>query len=70
MTLSEFLNTILQRQIPLYFTDQENKADSRDWSLGHAGDEGPHLSMTGESRGFSRGAPQCAVSHEVRRRGQ
>lgn len=27
MTLSEFLNTILQRQIPLYFTDQENKAD-------------------------------------------
>ena len=21
----------------------------RDWSLGHAGDEGPHLSMTGES---------------------
>ena len=23
----------------------------RDWSLGHAGDEGPHLSMTGESRG-------------------
>src|SRR5574340_1308658 len=23
---------------------------SRDWSLGHAGDEGPHLSMTGESR--------------------
>ena len=28
---------------------------SRDWSLGHAGDEGPHLSMTGESRGFSSG---------------
>ena len=28
---------------------------SRDWSLGHAGDEGPHLSMTGEPRGFSRG---------------
>src|SRR5574340_1232808 len=24
---------------------------SRAWSLGHAGDEGPHLSMTGESRG-------------------
>ena len=24
---------------------------SRDWSLCHAGDEGPHLSMTGESRG-------------------
>src|SRR5574341_761206 len=29
---------------------------SRDWSLGHAGDEGPHLSMTGESRGCSRAA--------------
>ena len=27
---------------------------SRDWSLGHAGDEGPQLSMTGEPRGFSR----------------
>ena len=27
---------------------------SRDWSLGHAGDEGPHLAMTGESRGCSR----------------
>src|SRR5574337_1963741 len=27
---------------------------SRDWSLGHAGDEGPQLSMTGESRGCSR----------------
>ena len=22
---------------------------SRDWSLGHAGDKGPHLAMTGES---------------------
>ena len=22
---------------------------SRDWSLGHAGDEGPHLAMPGES---------------------
>ena len=33
---------------------------SRDWSLGHAGDEGPHLSMTGESRGCSRAAaPVC-----------
>ena len=31
---------------------------SRDWSLGHAGDEGPHLSMTGESRGFSSGGPR------------
>ena len=28
------------------------------------------LSMTGESRGCSRAAAQCAVSHEVRRRGQ
>ena len=27
---------------------------SRDWSLGHAGDDGPHLAMTGESRGCSR----------------
>ena len=29
----------------------------RDWSLGHAGDEGPHLSMTGESGLFSSGGP-------------
>src|SRR5574337_1061224 len=43
---------------------------SRDWSLGHAGDEGPHLSMTGESRVVLERRPQCAVSHEVRRRGQ
>ena len=36
---------------------------SRDWSLGHAGDEGPHLSMTGESRGCSRAAaPVCGFS--------
>ena len=36
---------------------------SRDWSLGHAGDEGPHLSMTGESRGCSRAAaPVCCFS--------
>ena len=36
---------------------------SRDWSLGHAGDEGPHLSMTGESRGCSRAAaPGCGFS--------
>ena len=27
MILSGFLNKILQRQIPLYITDQENKAD-------------------------------------------
>ena len=33
---------------------------SRDWPLGHAGDEGPHLGMTGESRGCSRAAaPVC-----------
>ena len=31
---------------------------SRDWSLGHAGDEGPHLAMTGESWGCSRAADQ------------
>ena len=31
----------------------------RDWSLGHAGDEGPHLSMTGEISGFvSSGGPR------------
>lgn len=36
---------------------------SRDWSLGHAGDEGPHLAMTGESRGCSpAAAPVCAFS--------
>src|SRR5574340_652895 len=36
---------------------------SRDGSLGHAGDEGPHLSMTGESRGCSRAAaPVCGFS--------
>src|SRR5574342_382437 len=36
---------------------------SRDWSLGHTGDEGPPLSMTGESRGCSRAAaPVCAFS--------
>src|SRR5574340_305485 len=36
---------------------------SRDWSLGHAGDEGPHLSTTGESRGCSRAAaPVCGFS--------
>src|SRR5574340_1204624 len=40
---------------------------SRDWSLGHAGDEGPHLSMTGESRGCSRAAaPVCGRSEERR----
>jgi len=36
---------------------------SRDWSPGHAGDEGPHLSMTGESRGCPRAAaPVCGFS--------
>ena len=36
---------------------------SRDWSLGHAGDEGPHHGMTGESRGCSRAAsPGCGFS--------
>ena len=36
---------------------------SRDWSVGHAGDEGPHLAMTGESRGCSRAAaPVCGFS--------
>src|SRR5574342_1425475 len=36
---------------------------SRDWSLGHAGEEGPPLSMTGESRGCSRAAaPVCGFS--------
>ena len=36
---------------------------SRDWFLGHAGDEGPHLAMTGESCGCSRAAaPVCAFS--------
>jgi len=36
---------------------------SRDWSLGHAGDEGPPLSMTVESRGCSRAAaPVCGFS--------
>ena len=35
----------------------------RDWSLGHAGDEGPHLAMTGESWGCSRAAaPVCGFS--------
>src|SRR5574340_969337 len=36
---------------------------SRDWSLGHAGGEGPPLWMTGESRGCSRAAaPVCGFS--------
>ena len=29
---------------------------TRDGSPGHAGNKGPHLAMTGESRGFSRAA--------------
>ena len=36
---------------------------TRHWSLGHAGDEGPHLSMTGESWGCSRAAASvCGFS--------
>ena len=42
----------------------------RDWSLGHAGDEGPHLAMTAESRGCSRAAAPVFGFKEVRRRGQ
>ena len=29
---------------------------SRDWSLGHTGDEGPQVAMTGEAQGCSRAA--------------
>ena len=36
---------------------------SRDWSLGHTGDEGPQVAMTGEARGCSRAAaPVCGFS--------
>ena len=36
---------------------------SRDWPLGHARDEGPHLAMTGEFWGCSRAAaPGCGFS--------
>ena len=36
---------------------------SRDWSLGHTGDEGPQLAMMGESQGCSRAAaPGCSFS--------
>ena len=39
---------------------------SRDWSPGHAGDDGPHLSMTAESRGCSRAAaPVCGFSRAL-----
>ena len=31
---------------------------TRDWSLGPAGKEGPHLQMTGETRGFSLAVAQ------------
>src|SRR5574337_683010 len=42
---------------------------SRDWSLGHAGDEGPHLAMTGESWGCSRAAaPVCGFSRGTKAR--
>ena len=39
---------------------------TRDCSPGDAGKEGPHLAMSGESRGFSGAAVQCGVSHKVR----
>ena len=33
------------------------------WSLGHTGDEGPQVAMTGEARGCSRAAaPVCGFS--------
>ena len=38
---------------------------TRDCSPGHAGKEGPHLAMLGESRGFSGAAvPVRGFSHE------
>ena len=43
---------------------------TRDCSLGHAGKEGPHLTMTGASRGFSQGAVPGWVSHEIGRGAQ
>ena len=42
---------------------------SRDWPLGHAGDEGPHHTMTGESLGGSRAAaPGCGFSRGTKAR--
>ena len=45
---------------------------TRDCSLGHAGKEGPHLTMTGGggSRWFYRAAAPVLVSQEVRRGAQ
>ena len=42
---------------------------TQDCSLGHAGDEGPHLAKTGESRGCSRvAAPVCGFSRGTKTR--
>ena len=38
---------------------------TRNCSPGQAGKEVPNLAMTVASRGFSRAAAQCGVSHEV-----
>ena len=43
---------------------------TRDCSLCHAGKEGPHLAMTGASRGFSRAAVPVWGFHEVGRGAQ
>ena len=43
---------------------------TRDCCLGHAGNDSPHLPMTGESRGFLERQRQCGVSHDVQLRDQ
>ena len=43
---------------------------TRDCSLGHAGKEGPHLTMMGVSREFSRAAVPVWGFHEVGRGAQ
>ena len=43
---------------------------THDCSLGHAGNEGPHIVITGESRSFSRAEEPVWVSHEVRQGAQ
>ena len=43
---------------------------TRDCSLGHVGKEGPHLTMTGASREFSRAAVPVWGFHEVGRGAQ
>ena len=48
----------------------EFAAKTRDGSSGHAGNESPHLAMTGSSGDFSRDAAPVGFSHEVRRRAQ